>query len=158
MEENNRKMSKCSNVPLSPTPSCKSGNALMRLMSTRNFIGSDQNSAHPSLDDRWITHIQQSRRVVAYLTRMHRETCLNANRIYMHDECHSMNLVSWIEIHISIWSVIIQWHQINYVIYFWPILLIKCKNNIILTKNENKRHWYPTPLTYWMPIHLKTPS
>ena len=49
--------------------------------------------------------------VFAYLTRVntaYRMMHLFANRIYARDECHAMNLVSWIETFIFIRGVIIQ--------------------------------------------------
>ena len=79
-------------------------------MSTRNFIGSGQNSAHPLLDrDGW--RVQQLPGVVVNLTRAntaYRVTHLYANGIYVRDERHPMILVSWIETFIFIWDVIIQ--------------------------------------------------
>ena len=50
-------------------------------MSTRNFIGSRQNSAHPLLNDRWIA-LEQLRGVVTYIIRVntaYHVTCLYAN-------------------------------------------------------------------------------
>ena len=79
-------------------------------MSTRNFIGSGQNSAHPLLDDRG-KRVQRLRKVVAYLIRVNTEcrmTHLFTNRICTCDERHVMILVSWIETFIFIRGVIIQ--------------------------------------------------
>ena len=67
-------------------------------MSTRNFIGSGQTSAHPLLDDRWIAC--SAMMVDAYLTRVYtvyREMRAYANGICVCGECHVMILVSWIE-------------------------------------------------------------
>ena len=53
-------------------------------MSTRNFIGSGQNSAKTPLLDRDGQRVQQLRRVVDYLTRLntaHRVMCLYVNGI-----------------------------------------------------------------------------
>ena len=59
-------------------------------MSTRNFIGSDQNSSHPLLDDcGW--RVQRLCEVVVYLTRVNSVYCvmgLYANGIYARDERH----------------------------------------------------------------------
>ena len=79
-------------------------------LSTRSFIGSVQNSAHP-LPERGGLRLQQLRGVVAYLTRVNTAysvTHLYANEIYARDECHAMILVSWIETFIFMSDVIIQ--------------------------------------------------
>ena len=80
-------------------------------MSTGNFIGSGQNSAHPLLD-RDGYRVQQSQGgIVAYLTRVntaYRVTHLYANEIYARDERHAIILISWIKISIFITGVIIK--------------------------------------------------
>ena len=75
-------------------------------MSTRNFIDSGQNSAHPLLYDRWI-----ARSAITYLrctNTVYRVKRLYANRIYERDERHAIILVSWIETFIFMRGVIIQ--------------------------------------------------
>ena len=71
----------------------------------------------------------------------YRVTHLYANGIYAHDECHAMNLVSWIETFIFIRGVVIQMKPMKWCnnIFDKYIMPMKCKNNTILTKNENKR-------------------
>ena len=67
-------------------------------MSTRNFIGSGQNSAHPLLDHDGQC-VQQLHGVFAYLMHVHTAchvTHLYANGSYARDKCHAMILVSWI--------------------------------------------------------------
>ena len=85
-------------------------------MSTRNFIGSGQNSAHPLLD-RGELRVQQLRGVVVYLTRVntaYRMTHLYANEIYGRDEHYAMILVSWIEIFNFIRGVIIEMKRMKW--------------------------------------------
>ena len=66
---------------------------------------------------------------------------LLANGIYAHDERYATNLISWIETIIFIRGVIIQMKPMKWCnnIFDKQILPIKCKNNTILTKNENKK-------------------
>ena len=88
-------------------------------MSTRNFIGSAKNSAHPLLDCDG-HRVQQLRRVVVYLMPMNTAypvMHLYANGIYAHDERHARILVSWIETSIFIRGVIIQMKPMKFKIF-----------------------------------------
>ena len=66
-------------------------------MSTRNFIGSGQNSAHPLLD-RDGQGVQQ----ITLGSCVFNAHDLYTNEIYGRDERHAMILVSWIETFIFI--------------------------------------------------------
>ena len=94
-------------------------------MSIRNLIGSGLNSAHPSLDERWIARsaIMRGR----YVFNVH-VYCLSgdvsvANGIYTRGECHAMILVSWIGTFIFIMGVIVQ------------MMPMKWCNNILTNKS-----------------------
>ena len=66
-------------------------------MSTRNFIGSSKNSAHPFLDCNGY-RVQQLRGIVVYLLHVNTAFCvthLYTNEIYARDERHAKILVSW---------------------------------------------------------------
>ena len=122
-------------------------------MSTRNFIGFGQNSAHSlrAIDAEIVGY-------VAYLIRVNtanRVTRLHANGIYARDERHAMILVSWTE-------TFIFHKRCNYsndankicnnIFYKW-ITPIKCKNNKFL-RILNVVDVHHSKL--WMPIHYAT--
>ena len=74
-------------------------------MSTRNFISSGQNFAHPLQDDRWIAHSTKLCGVVLDLMHVnttYQVTLLYANGIHMCDIRHAVTFVSWIETFIFI--------------------------------------------------------
>ena len=64
-------------------------------MSTRNFIGSGQNSAHPLLDDRWIARSAITRGSCVLNAREHAYSVMRlvANGIYARDERSTMIVV-----------------------------------------------------------------
>ena len=55
-------------------------------MSTRNFIGSGQNSTHPLLDDRWIARSAITQGSCVLSMREHLVSHLYANKIYVCDD------------------------------------------------------------------------
>ena len=79
-------------------------------MSTRNFIGFGQSSAHPLQDDRWIARSAITRGSCVFNAREHcvsRYASLRKGN-YARDERHAMILGFWIETFIFIRGVFIQ--------------------------------------------------
>ena len=73
-------------------------------MSTKNFIGSCQNSTHSLLDDRLKARSAMTQGSCVFNSRAHRvpRDSSYANGIYARDERHAMILVPWIETFIFI--------------------------------------------------------